>query len=66
MKFDHGVAVSPITVIGELENAKNAGTSVTFKPDNEIFEVHEFKYDTLANRFREMAFLNRDLNFSKR
>ena len=43
---------------------RNAGTAVTFKPDNQIFEIHEFNYDTLANRFREMAFLNRGLKIS--
>lgn len=59
--FDHGKAVEPLKVIGELENPKDAGTAVTFKPDPEIFEVHEFVYDTLAKRFREMAFLNRGL-----
>jgi DNA gyrase subunit B len=33
------------------------GTAVTFKLDDELFEIHEFDYDRLANRFREMAFL---------
>lgn len=61
LMFDHGKATAPIKVIGTLENAKETGTKVTFKPDNEIFEFHEFNYDTLANRFREMAFLNRGL-----
>src|SRR6476659_10241455 len=40
---------------------KDTGTTVTFKSDSEIFEVHEYSYDTLANRFREMAFLNKGL-----
>lgn len=62
--FDHGVAKEPLKVTGELENAKDAGTAVTFKPDNEIFEVHEFNYETLANRFREMAFLNKGLKIT--
>ncbi len=61
LMFDHGKATAPIKVIGTLENSKETGTKVTFKPDNEIFEFHEFNYDTLANRFREMAFLNRGL-----
>ena len=43
---------------------KNRPNLVTFKPDNTIFEIHEFNYDTLANRFREMAFLNRGLKIS--
>lgn len=61
LTFDHGKATAPLKVIGDLDNPKETGTKVTFKPDNEIFEFHEFNYDTLANRFREMAFLNRGL-----
>jgi len=64
LTFDHGKATAPLKVIGELENTKETGTKVTFKPDNEIFEFHEFNYDTLANRFREMAFLNRGLKIN--
>jgi DNA gyrase subunit B len=64
LNFDHGKATDKIKEIGVLENPKETGTKVTFKPDNEIFEFHEFNYDTLANRFREMAFLNRGLRIS--
>lgn len=63
VQFDHGKAVKPLEVIGELENPDESGTSVTFKPDDEIFEVTEFSFDTLAKRFREMAFLNKGLKF---
>ncbi len=62
--FERGKAKEPLKVLGELENPKETGTTVTFKPDNEIFEILEFNYDTLANRFREMAFLNRGLKIS--
>ncbi|MDC1175222.1 DNA topoisomerase (ATP-hydrolyzing) subunit B [Bacteriovoracaceae bacterium] len=64
LKFERGNAVAPLKITGELDNEKETGTAVTFKPDNEIFEVHEYNYDTLANRFREMAFLNRGLKIS--
>lgn len=64
LRFEKGKAVEPLKVIGELENKSETGTTVTFKPDNEIFEVHEFNYDTLTNRFREMAFLNKGLKIS--
>jgi DNA gyrase subunit B len=37
------------------------GTKITFKPDSGIFETTEFSYDTLVNRFRELAFLNKGL-----
>jgi DNA gyrase subunit B len=59
LKFERGVAVEPLKVVGDCDD-KN-GTSVTFKLDNELFEVHEYDYDRLSNRFREMAFLNKGL-----
>ena len=60
LEFAYGVAKEPLKVIGECD-PKDTGTTVTFKSDNEIFEVHEYNYDTLSNRFREMAFLNKGL-----
>jgi DNA gyrase subunit B len=64
LTFERGKAVEPLKVIGDLENKTETGTTATFKPDNEIFEFLEFNYDTLSNRFREMAFLNRGLRIS--
>ncbi len=58
--FEKGKSKEPLKIVGECDPNEN-GTAVTFKPDPEIFEVHEFNYDTLANRFREMAFLNKGL-----
>lgn len=63
LEFNHGEAKEPLKIIGECDS-KDTGTTVTFKSDNEIFEVHEYSYDTLANRFREMAFLNKGLKIS--
>jgi DNA gyrase subunit B len=60
LDFAYGAAKEPLKVIGDCD-PKESGTTVTFKSDNEIFEVHEYNYDTLANRFREMAFLNKGL-----
>ena len=60
LEFAYGAAKEPLKVIGDCD-IKDTGTTVTFKSDTEIFEVHEYNYDTLANRFREMAFLNRGL-----
>jgi DNA gyrase subunit B len=60
LTFNKGKAIEPLKVIGDCDE-NVTGTKVTFKPDNQIFEVHEFNYDTLSNRFREMAFLNRGL-----
>ena len=55
-KFERGIAVSELEVIGE---STTTGTKVTFKPDKEIFESIDFSFDTLQARFREMAFLNK-------
>jgi DNA gyrase subunit B len=63
LEFVHGEAKEPLKVIGDCD-LKDTGTTVTFKSDNEIFEVHEYNYDTLSNRFREMAFLNKGLKIS--
>lgn len=60
VQFERGNATKPLKEVG-VQEGNSTGTSVTFKPDTEIFEVHEFNYDTLANRFREMAFLNKGL-----
>ncbi|NOZ67677.1 MAG: DNA topoisomerase (ATP-hydrolyzing) subunit B [Deferribacteres bacterium] len=56
--FKKGVPTGPLTLEGKT---KNRGTKITFKPDPEIFESTDFNYDTLVNRFRELAFLNRGL-----
>lgn len=53
--FSRGLTVSPLEVIGE---AQDTGTKVHFLPDNEIFTVLEFNFDTLKHRLRELAFLN--------
>ncbi|WP_165062730.1 MULTISPECIES: DNA topoisomerase (ATP-hydrolyzing) subunit B [unclassified Adlercreutzia] len=60
--FDHGKTA---TKLHEIGRAKGTGTKTTFWPDPEIFtETTEFDFDTLANRFREMAFLNKGLKIT--
>ncbi len=61
MRFKRGKTASKLEVIGK---AKGTGTKITFKPDAEIFTILEFKYDILANRLRELAFLNRGIEIS--
>jgi DNA gyrase subunit B len=63
LEFNKGVAKAPMKIIGEC-GEEESGTSVTFKLDPELFEVMEFDYERLANRFREMAFLNKGLKIS--
>ncbi len=61
MRFKRGKTASKLEVIGK---AKGTGTKITFKADSEIFPVIEYKYDILANRLRELAFLNRGIEIS--
>ena len=55
-RYERGNPVSLLEVIGETQGT---GTKVTFYPDHTIFSCHAFKWDILANRLRELAFLNR-------
>ena len=58
IEFARGRSLAPLKVIGSTDKR---GTTITFYPDPEIFETIEFNYDTLKNRFREIAFLNKGL-----
>lgn len=60
-RFEKGIPAGPLTLEGKT---KSRGTKITFKPDGEIFETTEFNYDTLVNRFREIAFLNKGLTIN--
>jgi DNA gyrase subunit B len=56
MEFERGKTTQKLEVIGK---SKKTGTLITFKPDPTIFTITtEFKFDILANRLRELAFLN--------
>lgn len=57
-KYDHGAATEPLKEIG---NSETTGTTITFLPDPEIFETVDIRYDTIANRLKELAFLNAGL-----
>ena len=54
-KYSRGTPITQVEVIGETDEH---GTTTTFKPDSEIFEVIEFDFDTMITRYREKAFLN--------
>ncbi|MDY0203405.1 MAG: DNA topoisomerase (ATP-hydrolyzing) subunit B [Desulfovibrio desulfuricans] len=58
-RYSRGLPQDELTVIGE--GVDGHGTTVRFKPDEEIFEVSEFSYDTLKKRFEELAYLNKGL-----
>jgi DNA gyrase subunit B len=53
--YERGKPTGDLEVTG---TTKRRGTKVTFKPDAEVFETTEFTYDTLAQRLKELAFLN--------
>ena len=58
MEFARGKTVKKMTVVGK---SQATGTTITFWPDDEIFETTVYSFDTLHDRLQEMAFLNRDL-----
>ena len=57
-KYSRGNVLCDLTKIGESEGH---GTKVLFKPDHEIFEETEYDFEVLANRLRELAFLNKGI-----
>ncbi len=54
----------PVSELRQAGTSKRRGTKVHFLPDRSIFKVTEFNYDTLAQRLREMAFLNKGLEIT--
>ena len=54
-EFSQGKPLADVKIVGETEGT---GTIITFKPDSSIFNVLEYRYDILATRLRELAFLN--------
>ena len=61
MKFSRGAITQEITVTGDTDHT---GTTVTFKPDGEMFDTLEYDYETLHTRMREQAFLNAGLRIT--
>jgi DNA gyrase subunit B len=61
MAFVRGKTVKKLEVLGK---ARGTGTTVRFKPDPEIFTVLEFHYTTLADRLRQLAFLNKGISIT--
>ncbi|HET8625383.1 MAG TPA: DNA topoisomerase (ATP-hydrolyzing) subunit B [Gemmatimonadales bacterium] len=61
MAFTRGNTVKKLNVLGK---ARGTGTIIRFKPDPEIFQVLEFNYTTLADRLRQLAFLNKGISIT--
>lgn len=55
-RFARGKAISELEILGDTEET---GTTIQFLPDKDIFDTVEFDFDTLEDRMREMAFLNK-------
>ena len=59
-KYKKGLTVSDLEVV-DSHSGENTGTTITFKPDEDIFNEINFKYKVLAQRFKELAYLNRGI-----
>ena len=60
--FSKGVPTSKLEIVGECSDR---GTTITFKPDGEIFtHTTEYKYEILSNRLRDLAFLNKGIQLT--
>lgn len=62
-RFERGIPVTSLQIIGDSDST---GTTVRFKPDEEIFETLQFSFDTLRKRFEELAYLNSGLEIDFR
>jgi len=59
-EYHQGDAKAPVKQIGTYKGDAT-GTKITFKPDHEIFKVTKFQFDTVAERLRELAYLNKEV-----
>ncbi len=57
-EYSRGKPITPLEVVGK---SKGTGTKITFRPDPEVFTNIEFSFDILAQRLRELSFLNKGL-----
>ena len=65
-KFENGGKITqPLTIIGDCDKNRT-GTTVSFKPDADIFDTDVYDFDTLKVRTRELAFLNKGLSLTLR
>ena len=62
-RYERGVAVTPLLDV-DLVEEDDTGTITSFLPDLEVMETRDYNFDILAQRFREMAYLNRGMTIS--
>ncbi|MBM3130771.1 MAG: DNA topoisomerase (ATP-hydrolyzing) subunit B [Chloroflexi bacterium] len=65
-KYTRGVPKADVKVAGKYPRDERTGSTISFYPDKQIFKEIDYKFDVLAQRFREMAFLTRGLTISFR
>jgi DNA gyrase subunit B len=65
-EFERGAPVGDIERVRDMQPGESTRSSQRFWPDDEIFETTEFNYSTLANRLRELAFLNSGVEITLR
>ena len=63
-RYARGIKATELEVVGTYDKKSGTGTTVSFKPDAEIFSDLHYTFDTLANRLRELAFLNKGLEIA--
>ncbi len=63
-RYEIGIPVSPLRAIPLEENKEKTGTKITFHPNPAIFSTMEFSFDTISQRLRELAFLNKGININ--
>jgi DNA gyrase subunit B len=64
-RYERGLPVTPLVTVGPVAEGET-GTTTSFIPDLTVMETNDYSFDILAQRFREMAYLNRGMNISLR
>jgi len=62
-KYELGFPLAPVKEIGKTKK-QETGTTVTFKPDGTIFKTTKFNFDTVIERMRELAYLNKEVTIT--
>ena len=63
-EFSRGNETSDVVYVRDMKEDEETGTTITFHPDEEIFDEVKFTLDILADRFRELAFLNKGITIT--
>ena len=61
-KYERGIPITPVEVLGRVKPRSKTGTSTTFLPDDQIFDTLDFSHNILRDRLRELAFLNKGVS----